>query len=305
MNTDTIYALSSGAMVKSGVAVIRVSGPAAFQTLEILCTKSSDKTPSLPIERMASLRYLYNPAAVVDGVVEKEVIDQSLVLRFFGPRSFTGEDVVELHVHGGRSVIQGLFDSFEAIDEMLPNDVLRPAERGEFTRRAFENGRMDLTEVEGLADLLDAETSGQRKQALRQMGGHLRKQFEVWRCVCILSITFCFICSNVFQSEACACTCVVSHIRQELLGCLAHTEAVIDFGDDEREDDINDSAMDLLRPRIRKLLDELHYHLRDGRRGEIVRDGVKVALVGPPNAGECPLLPVFVCRCVYICVFNA
>lgn len=150
MNLDTIYALSSGQMIKSGVAVIRISGPAAFSTLETLLTKSHDKKPILPAERMASLRYLYSPPRAGDEDVSRETIDQALVLRFIAPRSFTGEDVVELHVHGSKAVIQGLFDAFEIIDASAAYTV-RPAERGEFTRRAFENGRMDLTEVgEGL-----------------------------------------------------------------------------------------------------------------------------------------------------------
>jgi len=135
---------------------------------------------------------------------------------------------------------------------------IRPAERGEFTRRAFDNGRLDLTEVEGLADLLEAETSLQRTQALRQMEGHLRSTFETW--------------------------------RAELVRGLAHTEAVIDFGDDDREDDVNDSALDALMPRIGDLASAIQGHLLDGRRGELVREGVRIALVGAPNAGKSSLI---------------
>ena len=197
---DTIYALSSGAMVKSGVAVIRLSGPRSLWCLEELIKK-----PNLPSEgrsatkafepRYASLRKLYCPDS-------GDMLDQALVLWFPGPRSFTGEDVVELQVHGSRAVIAGVFDAFRYLDRQLSREParesLRAAEPGEFTRRAFELGRMDLTEVEGLADLLAADTKTQRKQALRQIDGVMRKQFEEW--------------------------------RKELLRSLAHSEAVIDFG---------------------------------------------------------------------------
>lgn len=197
---DTIYALSSGPITKTGVAVIRISGQLSSLCMELLL-RGSRTSVNMPKPRLASLRYLYIPCT-------EEVLDQSLVLWFPGPRSFTGEDVVELHVHGSRAVIQSVFAALEIIDKLalqareetlhsqestfiaaiakLTTGVrggIRPAERGEFTRRAFENGRMDLTEVEGLADLLDAETAVQRRQALRQMDGLLRKQYEEWRCV--------------------------------------------------------------------------------------------------------------------------
>lgn len=246
---DTIFALSSGPMVKSGVAVIRVSGSLSKNCLETLLFGQQYPKP-----RRASLRRLYCPKS-------KSMLDNAIVLWFPGPRSFTGEDVVEFHVHGSRAVITGMFEAFEFLDTNISstrNDRIRPADRGEFTRRAFDNGRMDLTEVEGLADLLAADTSEQRKQALRQMDGHLREQYESW--------------------------------REELLVCLAHTEAVIDFGDDDRENDVNDAAFRQLIPRVKQLRSELVDVLRDGRRGEIVREGLKVALVGPPNAGKSSLL---------------
>lgn len=267
--TDTIFALSSGPLTKTGVAVIRISGPAARLCLQELIadsSSSSKKPQSFPEARRASLRYLYCPQT-------KDVLDHALVLWFPGPRSFTGEDIVELHCHGGRAVILGVFGALEHLDDTVTTSQkkstdggggdsrrggIRPADRGEFTRRAFDNGRMDLTEVEGLSDLLAADTSEQRKQAIRQMDGYLRQFFERW--------------------------------REELLTCLAHTEAVIDFGDDDREDDVNDGAMYSLLPRVKVLREELLSHLQDGRRGELVRDGVKIALAGPPNAGKSSLM---------------
>lgn len=251
--SDTIFALSSGSSLqKTGVAVVRISGPHAFPVLAQLLPGNSS---SLPPPRKASLRKLFCPDS-------GDMLDQALVLCFPSPSSFTGEDVVELHCHGSRAVITGLFSAFDKVNQILFEErwrgMLRPAERGEFTQRAFENGKMDLTEVEGLADLLEAETSLQRKQALQQMEGHLRVKFEAW--------------------------------RQELVHCLAHTEAVIDFGDDERESDIDDSTMYSLVPRVKELRDELAQYLNDGRRGELVREGLRIALVGRPNAGKSSLL---------------
>lgn len=250
---DTIFALSSGPITKTGVAVIRLSGPSSQYCLSRLIRGK------MPEPRRASLRKLYCPRTA-------EILDSALVLNMPAPQSFTGEDVVELHVHGSRAVILGVFAAFEHLDA-APDDAplasgriggIRAAERGEFTRRAFDNGRMDLTEVEGLADLLAADTAQQRTQALRQMEGHLRSVFEAW--------------------------------RAELIQCLAHTEAVIDFGDDDREDDVSDAAFDVLLPRISGLLATMRGHLADGGRGELVREGVRVALVGPPNAGKSSLL---------------
>ena len=175
MSTDTIFALSSGPIVKSGVAVVRLSGPSSYYCLEKLVAKHDNKSKTFALEpRKASLRHIYAPDS-------KEVLDQALVLWFPGPKSFTGEDVVELHLHGSRAVIKGVFEALEYLDSPPDDRAIRPAGPGEFTRRAFENGRMDLTEVEGLSDLLDADTSEQRKQALKQMDGHLRKQYEAWR----------------------------------------------------------------------------------------------------------------------------
>lgn len=171
---DTIYALSSGSMAVSGVAVVRISGPLAAPTLQSLISPNKESLSSLPNPRVASLRSLYCPNT-------KEMLDKALVLWFNGPKSFTGEDVVELHLHGSRAVISSVFEAMNRIGDHLNQGIIRPAEKGEFTRRAFENGKMDLTEVEGLNDLLHAETSEQRKQALRQMEGALKVKYDEWR----------------------------------------------------------------------------------------------------------------------------
>ena len=245
---DTIFALSSG-QGRAGVAVIRISGPRAEQCLAALIYSPAVKNPaSFPMPRVAGLRKLYCPKT-------HEELDQALVLWFPGPRSFTGEDTVELHCHGSRAVIQGVTQALLALDVGKGAEV-RPAERGEFTERAFGNGRMDLTEVEGLADLISADTAAQRKQALRQMGGGLRVTYEGW--------------------------------REELKVCLAHTEAVIDFGDDEL--DVDEAAYDAIRPRAAMIREEMRRHLADGNRGEVIRSGIRVAIVGPPNAGKSTLL---------------
>ena len=243
---DTIFALSSGSVVKAGVAVIRVSGP---QTK--LCVEKLTVNQSYPKPRMASLRYIRCPQT-------NDALDKGLVLWFPGPKSFTGEDCAEFHVHSGRAVITGVLEALGKLDDIEKGIRVRPAERGEFTQRAFYNGKMDLTEVEGLADLLAADTSEQRKQALKQMDGNLKRLYEAW--------------------------------RAELLKCLAHTEAVIDFGDDDREDDVNESVMWTIVPKVEELRNQLVNHMRDGRKGEILREGIQIALVGPPNAGKSSLL---------------
>lgn len=167
---DTIYALSSGPLTKSGVAVVRLSGPSALECYQKL-VKTPQKSTIAP--RAATLKSFFCPFS-------NDMLDKGIAIWFPSPRSFTGEDVIELHLHGSRAVINSLFQVFERLSTEA-NINIRPAEPGEFSRRAFENGKMDLTEVEGLSDLLAAETANQRKQALRQMEGHARVIFEKWR----------------------------------------------------------------------------------------------------------------------------
>ena len=230
---ETIYALSSG-RPPAAIAVVRISGPRAGVALKALMGR-------IPEPRRAALARVRGR----DG----EIIDQALALWFPGPHSETGEDVAELQLHGGHAVVAGVFTALAQIDG------LRPAEAGEFTRRAFENGKLDLTAVEGLADLVKAETEGQRRQALQQMAGALRDRSESW--------------------------------RAQLIQALAFVEARIDFSDEA------DVPQDLVKPALqiaRSLEGDIASVLAEGNRGERLREGVVVAIAGPPNAGKSALL---------------
>ena len=165
----TIFALSS-APGRAGVAVVRVSGPRAGDALLML----APDLEGLPLPRYATRAVLYAPESNIDAQ-SRERIDDALVLWFPGPASFTGEDVAEFHIHGGHAVLDSLITSLGAMDGLVP------AGPGEFSRRAFENGKMDLTAVEAIADLVDAETAAQRRQALAQMGGALARRYDDWR----------------------------------------------------------------------------------------------------------------------------
>src|SRR5215831_13914454 len=231
---DTIFALSSG-RPPAAIAVVRVSGPHAGAALAALAGK-------IPGPRRAAFTRLRDPAS-------REVIDDAVVLWFPGPRSETGEDTAELQVHGGRAVIAAVLAALGRIEGC------RPAEAGEFTRRAFENGRLDLTRVEGLADLIGADTEAQRRQAVRQLAGLLGDRAEDW--------------------------------RRRLIEALALVEARIDFPD---EGDVPD---DLIAPALaiaHDLRDEIAQVLADERRGERLREGLVVAIAGPANAGKSSLL---------------
>lgn len=229
----TIFALAS-APGRAGVAVVRVSGPRSGAALQALCG-------SQPEARRASLRTLRHPAG--------NTIDRGLVLWMPGPASFTGEDAAELHVHGGPAVVHAVLSALGAIDGC------RQAEAGEFARRAFANGRIDLTAAEGLADLIDAETEAQRRQALAQSNGALGRLYDGW--------------------------------RTQLIDALALMTAAIDFSD---EADVAEDAAARARALAAPLRQEIEAHLGDGNRGEIVRDGFRVVLAGPPNAGKSSLL---------------
>jgi tRNA modification GTPase len=229
---DTIFALSSG-RPPAAIAVIRISGPRAGSALERL-------TKRLPPPRQATLARVLDPAS-------GDVIDEGLALWFPGPHSETGEDVAELQVHGGRAVIAEVLAALGGLEG------LRPAEAGEFTRRAFENGRLDLTAVEGLADLVAAETRAQRRQAYEHLKGLLGERAESW--------------------------------RQRLIDALALVEAAIDFSDEE---DVPKEAMARVLASIGPLAEEVGRAIGSGH-GERLREGLRVAIAGPPNAGKSTL----------------
>ena len=229
---ETIFALAS-AQGRAGVSVIRLSGPDAKEVV-------SKFVVTLPEDRVAGLRTLSDDAG--------DPLDQALILRFDAPHSFTGEDVVELHLHGSIAVVQAV------LRVLGDSDLARLAQPGEFTRRALENGQMDLAQVEGLADLIESETEAQRKQALRVVSGHLGQLVERW--------------------------------RSSLIRAAALIEATIDFVDEDVPVDVSPEVRDLLTVVKSDLIKEI----AGSKVAERIRVGFEVAIVGAPNAGKSTLL---------------
>ncbi len=234
--TDTIFALATPPG-RGAIAVIRLSGPAVEASLTAL----------------GAAKLKPRMAAVRDLTYAGDHIDQALVLRFVAPNSYTGEDSAELHLHGGRAVV-------EAASRALIALGVRPAEPGEFTRRAFQNGRMDLAQAEAVADLIDAETSAQARQALGQLDGKLSETY--------------------------------AGFRRDLLHALALVEAEIDFPDEEVPDNLARTA----GPVLDRLADDFRHAVDTGRRGERVRDGYRIVLIGETNAGKSSLFNALVAR---------
>ena len=256
---DTIFALST-AQGRAGVAIVRVSGPGARETLALLPTR----------QRALTLKHREARPVTFACPETGEILDRGIIVWFDSARgSFTGEDVAELHVHGSSAVVRGILSALArvrctvgGVDEIR----MRHAEPGEFTRRAFHNGKLDLTQVEGLADLLDAETDAQRRQALGLSGGELSRIYEGW--------------------------------RRDLLRAASYCEAVLDFSDDEiNSDEIMSTAILSVDRILRKIEATL---LRSVSKGELVRNGVRVVLLGAPNVGKSSLLNALAGRHVAI-----
>lgn len=238
---DTIFALSTPPG-RSGVAVVRVSGAAAWEGCTALLAGQS-----LPEPRRTSTRKLYNPKT-------GDMLDHAMIIGFKGPYSFTGEDCLEYHIHGGTAIIDGILKSLSTLPQH------RMALPGEFTRRAFENGKLDLTAAEAIADLIHAETESQRLQALKQMDGALFHLYEGW--------------------------------KERLARILALMEADLDFSDQDLPEDL----ILKVTPDVTDIASEISLHLEDGRRGELLRDGFRLVILGAPNAGKSSVLNQLVQR---------
>lgn len=244
MKTDTIFAFASGTS-RAAISILRISGPATRNIVESVAGR-------IPEPRRSTLGAFVNPAS-------GERIDRGLLIYFPGPHSFTGEDCAEFHLHGSRAVAAAMVEALAGFSGV------RPAEPGEFTRRAFLNGKMDLARVEGLADLIEAETAWQHRQAIRQMEGVLGREVQSW--------------------------------RQALLEASALVEAEIDFSD---EADVWHGVSARIDAILRPVASALEKELAAAKVGELIREGVTIAITGPPNAGKSTLLNALARRDVAI-----
>ena len=230
----TIYALSSGPGI-SGVAIIRLSGKETANAIKLLTGKE------LPKPRVATLRK-------INKINTSELIDEGLILWFPGPQSYTGEDMAEIHVHGSKAVVDALHSSLSSIENF------RLAEPGEFTKLAFQNGKINLLKAESIADLISSETEIQRKQAVKIMNGNSADQFNL--------------------------------LREKLLKILSHVEAKIDFPDEDLPNDI----LDEIKNNSNEVIKKIEKILNDQKVGERIREGFKIAILGPTNAGKSSLI---------------
>ncbi|KAL2862998.1 tRNA modification GTPase [Aspergillus lucknowensis] len=247
---STIYALST-APGRAAIAVVRVSGPACVSIYQALCPKAP-----LPRPRVAAVRTLYDPASEDLSSLTAVLDAGALVLYFPGPKTVTGEDVLEFHLHGGPAIVRSVLSAIGSTNGDL--HVVRYAEPGEFTRRAFLNNRLDLPQIEALSDTLAADTEQQRRLAVRGASDSLSKRYEEW--------------------------------RQQLLYARGELEALIDFSEDQHFDESSDELVHSVASQVRVLSRQIALHIQNASKGELMRNGIKVALLGAPNAGKSSLL---------------